>query len=693
MLEARIRDAEQRERYELGRDQFKSATGVKYTAKSLQKQRNKDKEGGVKKTTKDLDLNLSGFGSLLERLFGTNDLTEQLTERQRVAEMAQSNIRRDAAEAINEYFIEQAGSEIKGMNMVAELMKPSIETDSGKYSEMQGLTASMMWMQEDGKRHMEGLKDDEGKVISSWTYDQEFIDNIEANLSDEAKGFRSLLLRKYEEGHAPINEVHKKIHFIDMPKVSNYSPLVVKSFLEATDKGIDPFTMAGSGNAGTAGFTKRRSSTAVAEPQFDDAFTVFMSHTDQSAHFIAFAELSKDMNAILGQREVMNHVEIKAGAQGRVSLKSWLDFYNEGGARSAGARLGINRYLHGVFGNMAKMALALKPSVSFIQGTILGGAMVDMPMRKYMKGMSKLVSGKLDIREVWKSEFIQQRYIDKPVMLQALQSGDPRKAPNKMEYWVDKIAHYGISGADALFTSATYAIYQDHYSAEADSLELEGKEADDYIKIKTARSTERVSQPTRTGTRSIMENTERSPFKIMGMAFASDSRMKASLLAQTLTSGTKQEKARALVFFYIVNGFGAAVIRNVWRDARDDEDDEFFDAENWSLKAMLIATMFGPINGVPILGDQLTNAANDFFGERNYYGTLADGIGKGAKPLTKLGDYIDGDVDADRALRDAEAIMTTAGAFNDKATPVKSIISLLRDLNKLKDNAISDLDE
>ena len=61
--------------------------------------------------------------------------------------------------------------------------------------------------------------------------------------------------------------------------------------------------------------------------------------------------------------------------------------------------------------------------------------------------------------------------------------------------------------------------------------------------------------------------------------------------------------------------------------------------------------------------------------------------------LVLLDINIDGDVDADRALRDAEAIMTTAGAFNDKATPVKSIISLLRDLNKLKDNAISDLDE
>ncbi|MDC0088173.1 hypothetical protein OAI07_01380 [Akkermansiaceae bacterium] len=690
LLDAKIRDAEQRERYEQGRDAFKAATGIDYSPEALQNQKNIDKARGKKKTIKDWDLNLSGFGSLLERLFGRSAMTDQWTERQRAAEMLQSNMRRDAGDVLNEYFMAKAGSEMKGMKLIAGMMTPTIKTDYGTYSEMQSLTATMMWMQEDGRKHMEGSKDENGKVTSSWSYDQSFIDHLEDNLSDDAKGFRSLLLKLYEEGYAPINNVHKRVHFIDMPKISNYSPLTVKSFMEASDKGIDPFTMAGSGNAGSAGFTKRRSSTAVAEPSFEDAFTVFMSHTDQSAHFIAYAELSKDMNAILGQREVMNHVHVKAGGQGKASLKTWLDFYNEGGAKSAGARLEINRSLSSIFGRTAKMALYLRPSVSLIQTTILGGAMIDMPMKKYFKGMAKLASGQLDIKTTWKTEFIQQRYKDKPVMMQAFQSGDPSQAPNSMQYWVDRIAHYGISGADALFTSATYAIYQDHYQAEAVDLQLEGKEAEKYVMLQTVRSTERVSQPTRTGTRSIMENTERSPFKIMGMAFASDARMKASLLAQTLASGTKQDKARALIFFYIVNGFAASVIRNIWRDARDGDDDEFFDAENWDMKSMLVASMFGPINGVPILGDQLANAANDYFGERNYYGSLADGISKGAKPLAKADDYLKGDVDIDRVLKDAESIMTTVGSLNDKATPAKSVISLLRDLNKLKNNVIGE---
>ena len=690
--EAHAREIEQREHYQEQRAKASSQTGVTVNEATLQKadidkQRQKP---GTK--AKNWELEFAGFEGLLEKIFGVkSDLAKSWTEKQREAEAKRSRLRFEAQSKLDTFFADRAGGTLKGMKLAASFLDPIIETSKGIYSEMQLLSMTMAWQQPDGRRHMEGVKDENGKVTSSWSYDQEFIDSVEGEISDTMKDFREFLYDQYEDGYSPLNEVYKKMNLIELPKVSGrYSPLNIDPFMASSNE-VDIATGMSAGQAGfSPGLTKRRSQTAVSQPVFIDAFTAFQAHNDATSHYIAFAEFGKEINAILNQRDVVNHVKVKAGHAGKVALSEWNKLFINGGVQSAGSRLSTNKDLLGMFGRLAKMALYLKGSVSLVQSTILGGAIIDMSTPAYFKGMAKLMSGRLDFREAWNSEFIQQRFRDQPVIMQLMRNSDPSKAPNKMQFLVNEFANIGISGTDAFFTAATYSIYTDHYLSEGRQLQLEGEQLRIYAEKKAIKSTERVSQPTRQGTRSIQENLERSPWKMLGYAFASDARMKIALTVHRMRTGTKAEKARALTFFFILNGLGATLLRNMWRDVRSDDDDEIFDGDNWDIKAMMVSTMFGSLNGIPVLGEKIDSAVKIATGERTFTGTLVDGVDSGSRVVRNADDYLNGDIEIDRAIRDAEALLTTAGMFNEKAASAKSIASLLRDLEKLLSNAIGD---
>ena len=702
--DAHQKEQARREYYASERKKVQDQVGVEVSSPSLQDVDIDDKKEGFKNIAAGFDIELSGLEVFLEKLLGTkSEMAREITERQRQAEMLKSQIRREDSEAVNMFFKDRAtfnetgikgaldkttSKELKGMRRLSELLTPNIETTKGTYSELQIATMIMTWNQPDGRRHMEGIKDENGKVTSHWSYDQDFIDSVQEKLSGDTLEFMDFIYDRYEARRPQLNTVYKSMNDIDLPTVEGrYAPINNNPFM--TNESEVDLT---SGRPVTSGGfspnpTKRRSSSAVAQPIFNDALTVFLQNSDAVSHYISHAEFARDFNSIFSQREVMNSIKVKFGEAGTNAVSNWNKLFIDGGVAAANTRGKFNRWLFRSTGRLAKMALALKPSVTLIQSTILGGGIFDMSMKSYLKRMAKLSTGQLDFRENWNSEFIQQRYKDQPVILQMMRDSDPSTAPSKMEYYVDQFAHIGISGADAFFTTATYSIYKDHYKEEGVDLGLEGAELEKYAETKAIKSTERVSQPSRIGTRSIMENTERSPWKILGYAFMSDARLKASITAHRVRTGEINEKARAIAFFWMINGVGASVIRSMWRDVRDDgEDDEIFDPENWDVKSMTISSLLGPMTAIPVAGEILSDSVSILAGEKTYDGTLIDGTKKGAKSLSNADDYLEGDVDVERALRDTEALLTTVGMFNDKAAAAKSITSLLRDVDKVLNN-------
>jgi hypothetical protein len=249
-----------------------------------------------------------------------------------------------------------------------------------------------------------------------------------------------------------------------------------------------------------------------------------------------------------------------------------------------------------------------------------------------------------------------------------------------------------ISGADGVFTAGTYAILLDYHRGQAKGMGLAGAEADAYAHEQAARSTERVAQPTRMGTRSLFENMSTNPLVKLSWAFASESRQKLSLFAWAVRSGNPKRIAKATFLTWVVGGLMASIIRNAWRDARDDDDDELFDEKNWSLKRLAVQTATAPLQGIPGLGSALESTINRTFGIWAPEGDLLDSLKKGTSATGRIAtlDFLDDDEPIETALRDVEALIMGAGLFSETVASAASIAHLVRDGVSIVDNFASD---
>ncbi len=172
----------------------------------------------------------------------------------------------------------------------------------------------------------------------------------------------------------------------------------------------------------------------------------------------------------------------------------------------------------------------------------------------------------------------------------------------------------------------------------------------------------------------------------LAWAFGSDARKNLALLAYTMAKGTGAEKARAMLFVVGINGILAGLIRNVWRDLRDDEDEELFDAKYWNLRRLALGASTDWLFGFPVVGEEIQNAIYSMAGEYRPDSGLFSGIADAPGAAKNL--FID--FDSPDVLRDVEKIITAAGLFSDNAAAGASAMHVIRDLFGLGSNFIPD---
>ena len=85
----------------------------------------------------------------------------------------------EAAQAVEDLFTAMAGGRYKGERLRWELGQKNVKVGTRTLSQLEMLKATMMWMQEDGRRDMEGFLDEAGNPIGPWHYSQAFVDEIE----------------------------------------------------------------------------------------------------------------------------------------------------------------------------------------------------------------------------------------------------------------------------------------------------------------------------------------------------------------------------------------------------------------------------------------------------------------------------------------------------------------------------------
>jgi len=684
-MAAQIEAAAKRQARKSRRGDLKAATGK--AGKRMERITKEIETSGTKiGRAKETVLSLFSFPQLVQTIFGENsDTARMLMEWERRASMAKDDAIQATMDGLDAVFTHLAGTAYKGEELrwkLAERGKVKVKLSTGEetFSEMEAITVTLMWMQEDGKRHMEGHFDEAGNPVGEWHWTQADVDAVESQLSQEALMLRFHLMDEYAKEYDRLNVVFRSLYGVNMPRHKLYSPISVKPVQVQGGQMSDPVSGAMTGPGLTPGSLRTRSQTAVAEPDFKDASQLFIAHSKQMEHWMAYAQFTTEAMAVLNSREVGNSVQAKAGPEALSVLRGWVDFFAQGGTRDASAHLAGNKFLNRILGRLSSAALVGRMGVLVIQSTQLGAAAYEMPVGTYLKQLGKLMTGQLDWSGARQSEYIQRRLKLMPPVVRAAMEGLMSSKPNRVKHAAREMGKL-ISGADALFTSGTFAMVYDW--------QLSQNGGDSAAALAEAeRITDRVAQPIRSGERSLFENTSTNPAVRVLWAFASESRQKLAINAYALMNKPPGEKAKTLAVTWALSGIAATVIRAIMRDLRSDEDEEWLDEKNWNPTRIGLMALTGPLGGFPIVGKEIEAAIFSAAGIWSPNGSLLNAPAKAAQTITDFPGYFDGDKDFSDALRDAETILTGAAPVSDTAAAAASFSHVVRDVFGLMDNFI-----
>lgn len=637
-------------------------------------------------------LSLSSFEEVAQYVFGRDSVQGlRMVDQEREAAYAYEDAVQLMGEMVQAHFAALGGDPLAGERIRFALSQKDKKVGKRTLAEMEIMQAALMWQQADGQRHMAGKLDESNQPIGPWHYDQAWMDEAMAKLSPEGLATLAFIRSTYAAEYGPLNAIYRARHGVDLPQNANYAPVTVAPVQAKAGEMVDP--VGGGSTTGsilTPGSLRTRSRSAIAEPDFKDALQVMLAHHKQMEHWKAYYDFAVEAQAVLGNRELGNAVESKSGAQGKLILRKWIDHFAQGGTRDAGAALALNRELGGAAGRGARMALVGRAGTLIIQSTQLGAAAAEMPTGAYLLRLGKLLSGHLGWKAAMDSSYIQRRLTQLPPIVQQAMAGLSADNPTVVKHAVARLGTL-ISGADALFTAGTYAMVLDYQLGEAAKLGLPGPEAAAWAHKAAERSVERVAQPTRAGTRSLFENTSTSPMAKLGWAFASEARQKIAMAAWA-AQNAKADPARAVRVAMVVWGVGglmAAVLRNAWRDLRDDDDDEVLDAKHWKLSQLVASTIAGPLQGIPGVGEALQSAIAVATGGWDSSGNLFSGLGKGVGAGMDLlsGDFLESAEPLEDVMKDAEAVLMALGLFSENLASASSIAHVVRDGAALIDNA------
>jgi hypothetical protein len=682
---------QQREQREVARLEAIQATG-----KAGQFAGRKSKaiaDSGLKGSWKDYILNLLNFDQVAGILFGENSNTANtLIDRQRAAENAKEDGSQTKMQALEGFFTNLSGGNLlAGEQLRYNLAQPSMDVQGIKLSELEALSAVMMWEQEDGRRHMTGELDETGRPSGAWHYDQDFVDEIMANLSPEAIALRDWLLQQYATEYSNINAVYSELNGVNLPQIRNYSPVTVQPVAAPTGQVLDPVSGSAMSGASTSPGALRTRGTAIAEPRFQDVLQTYISHTLQMEHWKAFAPYIAEANGVLRNRDVQNSVEEKGGAEARKILNAWLDYFAQGGTRDAGAHLALNQGISNVLGRASQVALIGRVSTVLVQSTQLGAALAEMPLKAYLKRMGKLLTGQLGWDAALNSTYIQRRIAQMPPVVQMAMQGLKGAKPTAIQQAGKRLGNL-LSGADGLFTAGTYAITYDYHLTKAQELGLAGAEAESYARNIAERVTDRIAQPTRAGARSLFENTSTNPLARAGWAFASEARKNLALVAYSFAERDTATKIRTLAYVVALNSIASSILRSIWRDMLDDEDEELFDDKYWSPKRIALAVATEPLYGFPVLGSTAQNAIYKAFGEYQPSGSMFD-VDRAINPVKRIPEYLSGDFEMRDVMRDIDMIVSAMGLAHPNIAAAASITHLAKDLFNIGDSAVDAVSE
>lgn len=175
----------------------------------------------------------------------------------------------------------------------------------------------------------------EKMTIHGWNSDN--LAQLEKYMTDESKAIAKMLQDKYKKQYSPMNEVYKKLWWVDMPKITNYARSLYDVEKANVETAMDDVV---------AGSALYNSSFATAIPKSTiervrhrqnlrkiSALQVYTRSVAETSHFIHWAELAKELRGVFKNADTRRIIRQEFGSGRLRIVDNQIDMLINGGIR------------------------------------------------------------------------------------------------------------------------------------------------------------------------------------------------------------------------------------------------------------------------------------------------------------------------------------------------------------------------
>lgn len=295
---------------------------------------------------------------------------------------------------------------------------------------------------------------------NGWT--QQMLDDIQAFLTPEVKQWADWQVDVfYPQKHKQINEVYKRMNYMDLGKPENYAPVRrTKAKVEvAQDLGTfqAQYMSAEFGN-----ISSRTNNTQM----FDitaDGDVILMQYTDKSNHYIGYAEVIKSLNAVFGNQNVRELITIKNNRETLTALDNLLlRIANDGNNHAA--RFGIVDKFRGWF---TTSSLAIAPIITIKQLLSTPAYIADIGVRSFAAETARYMANPIKYAKIANRVFKDSAYLRDRYQsgferdMQVAMARDYKQSMSGKSTLLDKLM-FNVKWGDAGAIAMGMAVYSHH---------------------------------------------------------------------------------------------------------------------------------------------------------------------------------------------------------------------------------------
>lgn len=449
------------------------------------------------------------------------------------------------------------------------------------------------------------------KTFENMGVDETTMRQVGSHIGADGRAMGDFFMEHYREQFERINEVHRNVEGYDLRAVANYSPIHREGDPTATEDGFlahaNPIATAR--NASLISRTNNHT-----ELRFDDAFNEFATHVAKMEHYIAHAEVARDLRVVFQSPQVKNAIVQTAGKEAYSTLKRFNDDIINGGVA---AQLKWQLW-DKIRAGLTKSSLALKPSI-FVKQLASIPAYVDaIPTGEWTKGAADFWTHPTEaIRIMQEAEYIQQRMsegFDRDVK-DAIKGFDKSKMAN-VESITDRMMFLTKLGDMAAVYQGGWPVYLYHYNRaiKAGKTESEAKLIGlEEFELATARS----QQSSR-----LLDLGEMQRGNSLGKMFTMYMTAPASYYRLEIAAFRNMKKGRMTKKQFMKRfGIYHLLLPNIFQALSSGLMLTAFDDEEQMHKLMMRqvrASVIGSFNGVLVFGDALESIVDKFVGDKNW---------------------------------------------------------------------------